>query len=106
MTWEVTIRPLLELLFVLVGRSKSAKARTQAEAELREVIHDLFKESPNLTRAQFKIAVARALGITSEDLAEAERMLTQVKDFEAKKTRAAKQKRPPRKKGDNPVGRH
>jgi 2-hydroxychromene-2-carboxylate isomerase len=83
-----------------MGRAKGAAARRKAEAELREVVRDLLKESPNLTRAEFRIAVARALGITNEDLAEAERMLRQVKAYEALQKRAAKtQKRPPRKKG-------
>jgi 2-hydroxychromene-2-carboxylate isomerase len=102
MSWELMmIKPLLDLLYVVVGRSKNAKARTQAEAELREVVRDLLKESPNLTRAEFRIAVARALGITSEDLAQAERMLRQVRAHEARKRRVARtEKKPPRKKGE------
>jgi 2-hydroxychromene-2-carboxylate isomerase len=100
MHWEAMIKPVLDLLYVLMGRAKDATARRKAEAELRAVVRDLLKESPNLTRAEFRIAVARALGITSEDLAEAERMLQQVKAYEARKRRAAKSlKRPPRKKG-------
>jgi 2-hydroxychromene-2-carboxylate isomerase len=103
MPWEAMIKPILDLLYTLMGRAKDATARHRAEAELREVVRDLLKESPNLTRAEFRIAVARALGITSEDLAEAERMLKQVKAYEARKRRAAKaQKRPPRKKGESP----
>jgi 2-hydroxychromene-2-carboxylate isomerase len=106
MSWEVMIKPLLDLLYTLVGRTKDAAARKKAETELREVLHDLLKESPNITRAEFRIAVARALGITSEDLAEAERMLKQVKAYEARKKRAARtQKRPPRRKGETPAGR-
>lgn len=106
MPWEAMIKPVLDLLYVLMGQAKDAAARKKAEAELREVVRDLLKESPNLTRAEFRIAVARALGITSEDLAEAERMLKQVKAYEARKKRAARtQKRPPRRKGDTPAGR-
>ena len=101
MAWEAMIKPVLDLLYTLVGRAKDATARRKAEAELRDVVRDLLKESPNLTRAEFRIAVARALGITSEDLAEAERMLKQVKDYEARKKRAARtEKRPPKKKGE------
>lgn len=106
MSWEVMIKPVLDLLYTLMGRAKDSTARKKAETELREVVRDLLKESPNLTRAEFRIAVARALGITSEDLAEAERMLKQVKAYETRKKRAARtQKRPPRKKGEAPAGR-
>jgi 2-hydroxychromene-2-carboxylate isomerase len=104
MAWEAMIKPILDLLYTLVGRAKDATARRKAEAELRDVVRDLLKESPNLTRAEFRIAVARALGITSEDLAEAERMLKQVKAYEARKKRAARtEKRPPKKKGETPA---
>jgi 2-hydroxychromene-2-carboxylate isomerase len=103
MALEAMIKPVLDLLYTLVGRAKDANARRKAEVELREVVRDLLKESPNLTRAEFRIAVARALGITSEDLAEAERMLKQVKAYEARKKRAARaERRPPRKKGEPP----
>lgn len=103
MAWEAMIKPVLDLLYTLVGRAKDTTARRKAEAALREVVRDLLRESPNLTRAEFRIAVARALGITSEDLAEAERMLKQVKAYEARKKRAARtDKRPPKKKGETP----
>lgn len=101
MAREAAIKPLFDLLYVLVGRSRTAHARAKAEAELREVIRDLLEQSPNLTRAEFRIAAARALGITSEELMQAERMLKQVAASEARKRREAKSPspRPPRKKG-------
>lgn len=104
MHWEAMIKPVLDLLYTLVGRAKAATARHKAEAELRAVVRDLLQASPNLTRAEFRIAVARALGITSEDLAAAERMLKQVKAYETRKRRAARaEKRPPKRKGETPA---
>jgi 2-hydroxychromene-2-carboxylate isomerase len=101
MAWEAAIKPLFDLLYTLVGRSKDTQARAKAERELREVVRELLQESPNLTRAEFRIAVARALGITSEDLLQAEKMLKQVQAAETRKRREGKKPaaRPPRKKG-------
>ncbi len=101
MPWEPLIKPLFDLLYTLVGRSQDAHARAKAERELGEVVRELLHESPNLTRAEFRIAAARALGITSEDLIRAEEMLAQVRSAEKRRRREAKRPapRPPRRKG-------
>lgn len=100
MAWETLIKPLFDLLYTLVGRSQDAHARARAERELGEVVRELLQESPNLTRAEFRIAAARALGITSEDLIRAEKMLAQVRSAEKRRRREARKPapRPPRRK--------
>ena len=94
------IKPIVEALIAALKKAKTHRLKKNAEANIAEAIRELVLLNPDATRAEAKIAVARAAGIIPEELFRAEEMLSRVraaKKAAAKKKLAAK-KRPARKK--------
>ena len=78
------VKPVVDALMALFRRGENMHLKHDAEAALREAIHELLLANPDENKAQARIAIAKAAGILSEDVVLAEDMLN--------KTRAAKAK--------------
>ena len=108
MAIELLAKPVVDALLKAFDRAKDAHLRANARKALGEAISELIRISPNLGKAQAKIAVARAAGILDQDLFTAERMLKKVKKAvrragpgkkpatKVRKRKAAREGRPPR----------
>src|SRR4249920_1885841 len=84
-------KPVVDALLKALDRARDAKLRANARVAIAEAISELIRISPDLNKAEAKIAVARAAGILDQDLFTAERMLKKVKKA-AKKAKAPKRK--------------
>jgi len=84
-------KPVVDALLKALDRARDAKLRATARVAIAEAISELIRISPDLNKAEAKIAVARAAGILDQDLFTAERMLKKVK-------KAAKNSKPPKRK--------
>ena len=71
------IKPVVDALMGLFRQGEHLKLKHDAEAALREAIRELLLADPNENRAEARIAIAKAAGIISEDVALAEDMLRQ-----------------------------
>jgi hypothetical protein len=71
------IKPVVDALMGLFRQGEHIKLKHNAEAALREAIRELLLADPNENRAEARIAIAKAAGIISEDVALAEDMLRQ-----------------------------
>ena len=91
MAIELLAKPVVDALLKAFDRAKDAHLRASARTAIGEAISELIRISPNLSKAEAKIAIARAAGILDQDLFTAERMLKKVK-------RAAKKSKPPQRK--------
>ena len=69
------IKPVVDALMGLFRQGEHIKLKHNAEAALREAIRELLLADPNENRAEARIAIAKAAGIISEDVALAEDML-------------------------------
>lgn len=69
------IKPVVDALMGLFRQGEHIKLKHNAEAALREAIRELLQADPNENRAEARIAIAKAAGIISEDVALAEDML-------------------------------
>jgi ornithine cyclodeaminase/alanine dehydrogenase-like protein (mu-crystallin family) len=69
------IKPVVDALMGLFRQGEHIKLKHNAEAALREAIRELLLADPNESRAEARIAIAKAAGIISEDVALAEDML-------------------------------
>ena len=69
------IKPVVDALMRLFRQGEHIKLKHNAEAALREAIRELLLADPNENRAEARIAIAKAAGIISEDVALAEDML-------------------------------
>lgn len=87
------IKPVVDALMGLFRQGENLRLKRNAEAALREAIRELLMADPNDSRAEARIAIAKAAGILSEDVVLAEEML--------KKTRASKA----RTRGKSATGR-
>jgi hypothetical protein len=100
---ETLAKPVVDALLKALDRAKDAQLQANARKSVSEAISELIRISPDLSKAQAKIAVARAAGILDQDLFTAERMLKKVKNANrkaakpvaAKKTAARRRKRKP-----------
>ena len=79
MAIELLAKPVVDALLKAFERAKDAHLRANARKAISEAISELIRISPDLGKAQAKIAVARAAGILDQDLFTAERMLKKVK---------------------------
>jgi len=92
-------KPVVDALLKAFDRAKDAHLRASARKAIGEAISELIRISPDLNKAQAKIAIARAAGILEQDLFTAERMLKKVK----KANRKASQPGPAKKKAARKV---
>ena len=75
MAIESLAKPIVDALLKALDRAKDAKLRANARTALGEAISELIRISPDLNKAEAKIAIARAAGILDQDLFTAEGML-------------------------------
>jgi len=86
MAIDLLAKPVVDALLKAFDRAKDARLRTSARKAIGEAISELIRINPDLSKAQAKIAVARAAGILDQDLFTAERMLKKVKKANRKAT--------------------
>lgn len=91
MAIELLAKPVVDALLKAFDRARDAHLRANARKAIGEAISELIRISPDLSKAEAKIAVARAAGILDQDLFTAERMLRKVK-------KATKKSKSPRRK--------
>ena len=85
---EILAKPVVDALLGAFDRARQARLRASARKAISEAIAELIRITPDLSKAQAQIAIARAAGILEQDLFIAERMLKKVKKANR---RAAKQ---------------
>ncbi len=69
------IKPVVDALMGLFRQGDSLRLKRNAEDALREAIRELLLANPNESKAEARIAIAKAAGILSEDVVLAEDML-------------------------------
>lgn len=69
------IKPVVDALMGLFRQGDHLRLQRNAEAALREAIRELLLANPNESKAEARIAIAKAAGILSEDVVLAEDML-------------------------------
>ena len=79
MAIELLAKPVVDALLKALDRARDANLRANARTAIGEAITELIRISPDLSKAEAKIAIARAAGILDQDLFTAERMLKKVK---------------------------
>ncbi|HEX7952976.1 MAG TPA: hypothetical protein VF523_07925 [Burkholderiales bacterium] len=94
MAIEALAKPVVDALLKAFDRARQAHLRANASKAIGEAISELIRINPDLSRAQAKIAVARAAGILDQDLFTAERMLKKVKKARRKAAKPAARKKP------------
>jgi hypothetical protein len=91
MAIELLAKPVVDALLKALDRARDANLRANARTAIGEAITELIRISPDLSKAEAKIAIARTAGILDQDLFTAERMLRKVKKA-AKKAKPQKRK--------------
>ncbi len=91
---EALAKPVVDALLKALDRAKDAQLRANARKALNEAISELIRISPDLSKAEAKIAIARAAGILDQDLFTAERMLKKVKKANRKAAKPVVSKKP------------
>jgi hypothetical protein len=102
---EALAKPVIDALMRALGQAQEARLQRNARRALSEAISELILASPDLDKAQAKIAVARAAGIIDSELFVAERMLKKVKKANKQDGKARKGPAPRRRKRRVPAGR-
>jgi hypothetical protein len=74
------IKPVVDALMGLFRQGQHLQLKHNAEAALREAIRELLLANPDENKAAARIAVAKAAGILSADVALAEDMLQRHRD--------------------------
>jgi hypothetical protein len=69
------IKPVVDALLGLFRQGENLHLKRNAETALREAIRELLLANPNESKAEARIAIAKAAGIISEDVVLAEKML-------------------------------
>jgi hypothetical protein len=91
---ELVAKPVVDALLKALDRAKDAHLRASARKAIGEAISELIRISPDLSKAEAKIAIARAAGILDQDLFTAERMLKKVKKANRKAATPGQAKNP------------
>ena len=94
MTIELLAKPVVDALLKAFDRAKDAHLRAGARKAIGEAIAELIRISPDLSKVEAKIAIARAAGILDQDLFTAERMLKKVRKANRKAVRPGSAKKP------------
>ena len=95
MAFELLAKPVVDALLKALDRAKDANLRANARTAIAEAISELIRISPDLSKAEAKIAIARAAGILDQDLFTAEHMLKKVKKAVRKSPATKARKRKP-----------
>ena len=106
MAIEVLAKPVVDALLKAFDRARDAHLHANARKAIGEAISELIRISPDLSKAEAKIAIARAAGILDQDLFTAERMLKKVKKAARKAGLAKKPASRLRKRKTARAGRH
>lgn len=88
---DLIAKPVIDALMRALDRARDASLKRNARQAVAEAISELIRLTPDVSKAEARIAVAKAAGILDQDLFTAERMLKKVKRA-AKKTRPSKRK--------------
>jgi hypothetical protein len=91
---ELLAKPVVDALLKAFDRARDTHLRASARKAIGEAISELIRVSPDLGKAEAKIAIARAAGILDQDLFTAERMLKKVKKANRKASRPGPAKKP------------
>ncbi|MBC7988807.1 MAG: hypothetical protein H7Y19_04395 [Luteimonas sp.] len=78
------IKPVVDALLGLFRQGENLHLKRNAETALREAIRELLLANPNESKAEARIAIAKAAGIISEDVVLAEKMLSSHRANEAR----------------------
>lgn len=100
---ELLAKPVVDALLGAFDRARQARLRTSARKAISEAIAELIRITPDLSKAQAQIAIARAAGILEQDLFTAERMLKKVKKANRKAARQGTARKPASRKRKAPV---
>ena len=87
MAIELLTKPVVDALLKAFDRARDAHLRATARKAIGEAISELIRITPDLSKAEAKIAIARAAGILDQDLFTAERMLKKVRKANRKAAR-------------------
>ena len=98
MAIELLAKPVVDALLKALDRARDAHLQANARKAIGEAISELIRISPDLSKAQAKIAIARAAGILDQDLFTAERMLKKVKKATRKAAKPGSAKKPANKR--------
>ena len=88
---DLIAKPVIDALMRALDRARDASLKRNARQAVAEAISELIRLTPDVSKAEARIAVAKAAGILDQDLFTAERMLKKVKRA-AKKTGPSKRK--------------
>lgn len=99
---DLIAKPVIDALMRALDKARDASLKKDARKAVAEAISELIRLSPDVGKAEARIAVAKAAGILDQDLFTAERMLKKVKRA-AKKARPAKRKPSPRRVRKKPA---
>ena len=91
---DLLAKPVVDALLKAFDRAKDAHLRASARKAIGEAISELIRINPDLSKAEAKIAVARAAGILDQDLFTAEHMLKKVRKATRKAAKAGAAKKP------------
>ena len=100
---EILAKPVVDALLGAFDRARQARLRASARKAIGEAIAELIRITPDLSKAQAQIAIARAAGILEQDLFIAERMLKKVKKANRKAARQGTARKPASRKRKAPV---
>src|SRR5579859_1934336 len=94
MAIDLLAKPVVDALLKAFDRARDTHLRASARKAIGEAISELIRINPDLSKAQAKIAIARAAGILDQDLFTAERMLKKVSKATRKAAKAGAAKKP------------
>ena len=100
------IKPVVDALMGLFRQGENLRLKRNAEVALREAIRELLMADPNDSRAEARIAIAKAAGILSEDVVLAEDMLKKTRASKARtrgKSATGRKRKPAAAKPDKPA---
>ena len=94
MAFEALAKPVIDALMKALDRAKDAHLKDNARKAIAEAISELIRIHPDVSKAEVRIAIAKAAGILDQDLFTAERMLKKVKKAARKSAQPRKRKQP------------
>jgi len=92
--FEALAKPVIDALMKALDRAKDAHLKDNARKAIAEAISELIRIHPDVSKAEGRIAIAKAAGILDQDLFTAERMLKKVKKAARKSAQPRKRKKP------------
>jgi len=92
--FEALAKPVIDALMKALDRAKDAHLKDNARKAIAEAISELIRIHPDVSKAEVRIAIAKAAGILDQDLFTAERMLKKVKKAARKSAQPRKRKKP------------